>query len=62
MLEGMTLDEFEQVTIDYYVNLQRIKKAETGNNAELDFQIKVYKNKLSSWVFRPKNMKCNQNK
>ncbi len=41
MVEGMTLDEFEQVTIDYYVNLQRIKKAETGNNAELDFQLKV---------------------
>ncbi len=48
MVEGMTLDEFEQVTIDYYVNLQRIKKAETGNNAELDFQLKVYQNKLSS--------------
>ncbi len=48
MVEGMTLDEFEQVTIDYYVNLQRIKKAETGNNAKLDFQIKVYQNKLSS--------------
>lgn len=48
MVEGMTLDEFEQVTIDYYVNLQRIKKAETGNNAKLDFNIKVYQNKLSS--------------
>ncbi len=39
MVEGMTLDELKQVTIDYYVNLQRIKKAETGNYAELDFQL-----------------------
>lgn len=39
MVEGMTLDGFKQVTIDYYVNLQRIKKAETGNYAELDFQL-----------------------
>lgn len=48
MVEGMTLDELKQVTIDYYVNLQRIKKVETGSNAELDYQLKVYKNKLSS--------------
>ncbi len=26
MVEDMTLDELKQVTIDYYVNLQRIKK------------------------------------
>lgn len=30
MVEEMTLDELKQVTIDYYVNLQRIKKADTG--------------------------------
>lgn len=46
--ENMTLDELKQVTIDYYVNLQRIKKAETGNNPELDYPIKVVKNKLAS--------------
>lgn len=48
MINEMTLDELKQVTIDYYVNLQRIKKAETGNNPELDYQIKVAKNKLAS--------------
>lgn len=44
----MTLEEFKQVTIDYYVNLQRIKKAETGTNTELDYQIRVAENKLST--------------
>lgn len=46
--EAMTLDELKQVTIDYYVNLQRIKKADTGNNPELEYQLKVYRNKLSA--------------
>jgi len=46
--EDMTLDELKQITIDYYVNLQRIKKADTGNNPELEYQLKVYKNKLAS--------------
>ncbi len=27
----MALDTLKQVTIDHYVNLQRIKKADTGN-------------------------------
>ena len=40
--EDMTLDELKQITIDYYVNLQRIKKADTGNNPELEYQLKVY--------------------
>lgn len=48
MMQGMSENELKQVTIDYYVNLQRIKKAETGNNPELDYQIKVVKNKLAS--------------
>lgn len=48
MAEGMTLDELKQVTIDYYVNLQRIKKADTGNNPELNYQLKVVRNKLAS--------------
>lgn len=47
-MEHMTENELKQVTIDYYVNLQRIKKAETGTNPELDYQLKVVKNKLSS--------------
>ncbi|MCI9527676.1 MAG: hypothetical protein HFH37_12360 [Lachnospiraceae bacterium] len=44
----MTLDELKQVTIDYFVNLQRIKKADTGNNPELEYQLRVVKNKLAS--------------
>ena len=46
--EAMTLDELKQVTIDYYVNLQRIKKADTGNNPELEYQLKIARNKLSA--------------
>ncbi len=47
-MEEMTLEELKQVTIDYYVNLQRIKKAEEGTNQELDYQLKVAKNKLAT--------------
>ncbi len=32
MVQEMSLDELKQVTIDYYINLQRIKKADTGNS------------------------------
>lgn len=46
--EYMTENEWKQVTIDYYVNLQRIKKAETANNPELEYQLKVVKNKLAA--------------
>ena len=48
MNEEMTLDELKQVTIDYYVNLQRIKKAETSGNEELEYQIRVAENKLAA--------------
>lgn len=48
MGDEMSLDELKQVTIDYYVNLQRIKKADTGNNPELEYQLRVVKNKLAS--------------
>lgn len=48
MSENMTLDELKQVTIDYYVNLQRIKKAETATNSELEYQLRIVKNKLAS--------------
>jgi hypothetical protein len=43
MTDNMALEELKQVTIDYYVNLQRIKKADTGNNPELAYQLKVVK-------------------
>lgn len=48
MEQEMTLDELKQITIDYYVNLQRIKKADTAGNPELEYQLRVVKNKLSS--------------
>ena len=48
MVQEMSLDELKQVTIDYYVNLQRIKKADTGNNPELEYQLRIVKNKLAS--------------
>ena len=48
MVEEMTLDELKQITIDYYVNLQRIKKADTGDNPELNYQLRVLKNTLAS--------------
>ena len=47
--EKMTLDEMKQFIIDYYVNLQRIKKASNGvENSELEYQLKVTENKLST--------------
>ena len=48
MVHEMSLDELKQMTIDFYVNLQRIKKADTANNPELEYQLRVYKNKLAS--------------
>ncbi|MCH5257367.1 MAG: hypothetical protein J1D87_08725 [Lachnospiraceae bacterium] len=45
-MNEMTLDELKQVTIDYYVNLLRIKKSEQSINKELDYQILVQENKL----------------
>ena len=48
MDEKMSLDELKQITIDYYVNLQRIKKADTGNNQELEYQLRVVKNTVAS--------------
>ena len=47
--QDMTLEEQKQVAIDYYVNLMRIKVAQTSENKELDYQIKVAKVKLSTF-------------
>ncbi len=45
----MTEKELISITIDRYTDLQRIKKANGGNeNAELDYQIRVAVAKLSS--------------
>lgn len=45
----MTLEEQKQIAIDYYVNLMRIKASETGENKELDYQIRVARVKLSTF-------------
>lgn len=45
----MSLEEQTEVTIDRYVDLMRIKAHETGENKELDYQIKVAKVKLASF-------------
>lgn len=46
----MSEKELITVTIDKYTDLQRIKKANGGNeNRELDYQIKVVIAKLSSF-------------
>ncbi len=49
MEEGMTEKELITVMIDKYTDLQRIKKANGDHeNTELDYQLKVIKNKLSA--------------
>ena len=47
--QDMALEEQKQVAIDYYVNLMRIKAAQTSENKELYYQIKVAKVKLSTF-------------
>ena len=49
MVEKMTEKELITVMIDKYTDLQRIKKANGDHeNTELDYQLKVIKNKLSA--------------
>ena len=47
--EDMTEKELITIMIDKYTDLQRIKKANGDHeNTELDYQLKVIKNKLSA--------------
>jgi hypothetical protein len=47
--DSMTREELISLTIDKYTDLQRIKKANGGNeNKELEYQLKVTVAKLSS--------------
>ena len=55
MAQDMTLDEQKEVAINRYVDLMRIKACETGENRELDYQIKVAKNKLSALGIPPED-------
>ncbi|MCI8389813.1 MAG: hypothetical protein HFI35_03745 [Roseburia sp.] len=45
----MTLEEQREVAINRYVDLMRIKACETGENRELEYQIRVAKVKLQSF-------------
>lgn len=54
--EDMTLEEQKQIAIDNYVNLMRIKAAETGENKELDYQIKIARIKLSTFSIDTKEL------
>lgn len=49
MVQEVTLEEQKEVAINRYVDLMRIKAYETGENKELEYQIKVAKVKLSSF-------------
>ena len=50
MVQDMTEKELITVTIDNYMNLQRIKQANGNNeNKELDYQLKGLVAKLSSF-------------
>lgn len=44
----LSLEEQKEVAINRYVDLMRIKAHETGENKELEYQIKVAKVKLAS--------------
>lgn len=48
MNDDMNSNEMINFEINYLVNLLRIKKAEQGTNDELEYQIKVQKNKLAA--------------
>ena len=48
MREEMSRDEMINYEINYFVNLIRIKSAETAINPELEYQIKVQRNKLAA--------------
>ncbi len=48
MNDDMNSNEMINFEINFFVNLLRIKKAEQGTNDELEYQIKVQKNKLAA--------------
>ena len=46
--DRMTIEELKQTNIDWYINLLRIKRYQKEENPELEYQIKVQRNKLHS--------------
>ncbi len=59
MDENMSKDEMICMEINYYVNLIRIKKSQEGTNKELDYQLKVQKNKLAALGVNTANFEYN---
>lgn len=57
MFEEMNQYEMINNEINYYVNLLRIKNAETAVNTELDYQLKVQENKLHALGINTDNFK-----
>ncbi len=57
--ETMTREEMINVLIEQYANLQRIKKAEKGENEELNYQIKVTKARLEAFGIVTENLEMN---
>lgn len=57
--ETMTREEMISVLIEQYANLQRIKKAEKGENEELNYQIKVTKARLEAFGIVIENLDIN---
>lgn len=57
--ETMTREEMINVLIEQYANLQRIKKAEKGENEELNYQIKVTKARLEAFGIVVENLEIN---
>ena len=53
------MNQYEMINneINYYVNLLRIKNAETAVNKELDYQLKVQENKLHALGVNTDNFK-----
>ena len=47
-MDEMNFEELKQVNIDYYINLIRIKRHQKENNPELEYQLKVQRNKLAT--------------
>lgn len=56
MCEGMSDKELVDITIKEYCDLQRIKKCQTNDNTELNFQIKEKKVKLAAFGINIKEL------
>ena len=56
----MTLEEQRQAAIMTYVNLMRIKAHETGENKELEYQIKVAKIVLQNFGIEIGRASCRE--